>query len=115
VAPLLRVGRTACIAWDGTAGAMLVSVDGKPFVNIFPLDTPNAVQPGIEVGAGLFPTIRGHDCMIEYSLRGDLHLTPPSPDYRPFDQVQYMLAAPQDYPDPAPRPPLIPPPPSLFH
>ena len=82
----LREGATVCVAWDGAAEAMLVSVDGAPFVSPFPAGTP--VRPGAAAGAGLYPAIGGAEGMVmEYSMRGGLHLAPPSPDYRPFDQV----------------------------
>jgi hypothetical protein len=85
----LREGATVCVAWDGAGGAMLVSVDGAPFVAPFPHDAPaTAVRPGAAAGAGLFPAICGDEgCVVEYSMRGDLRLAPPSPDYLPFDKV----------------------------
>ena len=85
MAGFLREGATACVAWDSAAGSVLVSVDGAPFASIFPPDT---VRPSAAAGAALFPAICGIDgCVVEYSMRGDLSLTPPSPDYLPCSQV----------------------------
>ncbi len=83
VAPFLREGATICLAWDGAAGTMLLSIDGGPF------KAPDvAVRPNGVAGARLYPVINGHSgCVVEFSLRGELGLATPSPDYRPFDHV----------------------------
>ncbi len=85
----LREGATVCVAWDGEARSMLASVDGGPFLSPCPPDSPDAVVcPDAVVGAGLFPAMSGEfGCAVEYSMRGELGLTPPSPDYLPFDQA----------------------------
>ena len=70
---------------------MLVSVDGGPFASVF----SDGVCPGAAAGAGLYPVISGPEfCLggqfvVEWSLRGDLGLAPPSADYRPYDHVNH--------------------------
>ena len=80
MAPFLRVGATVCMAWDGAAGTLLLSVDGEPFQAY-----DFAVRSSADAGAGLFPVISAHSgCAVAYSMRGSLGLATPSPDYRPF-------------------------------
>jgi hypothetical protein len=84
---ILQDGATVCVAWDGAAGVMLMSVDGAPYFSPFPSDT-RAMRPSASVGAGLFPAICGFQgCVVEYSMYGDMCFTPPSPDYLPCAQV----------------------------
>ena len=91
MAGFLREGATACVAWDGAAGSVLVSVDGAPFASIFP---PGTVRPSAAAGAALFPAICGWEgCVVEYSVRGELGLAPPSRDYLPCAQVLPAHAA----------------------
>jgi hypothetical protein len=90
--PFLREGATVCVAWDGVAGIMLVSVDGAPFVAPFPPNIP--VRPSATAGAGLYPAISGdYGCVFEWSMSGGLGLAPPSEGYVPYAKV------------PPPRPP----------
>ena len=77
-------GATVCVAWDGVAGSMLVSVNSAPFAVVFP---PDAVRPCATAGAGLFPAIYGDEVVVEYSMCGDLGLAPPSHDFLPWAQV----------------------------
>ncbi len=98
----LRLGATACVAWDGAAGIMLVSVDGAPYVAPFPPDIP--VRPSATAGAGLYPAIWGNKgSVVEWSMSGGLGLVPPSADYVPYDTLNVRL------PLPPPPPPTHPP------
>ncbi len=90
----LRKGATACVAWDGESGTMLVSADGGPFTEVFAPSLgdppPTGVCPSGAAGVGLFPVIIGFKGSVaEYSMCGDMHLTPPSPDYRLCSQVSH--------------------------
>jgi hypothetical protein len=92
----MREGATVCVAWDGETGSMQVSVDGAPYVFIFPPDT---VRPSAAAGAALFPAIGGVcGCVVEYSMRGELGLAPPSPDYLPCYQVRALEFPAHDLP-----------------
>ncbi len=85
----LREGATLCVAWDGVAGIMLVSVDGAPYVAPFPPDAP--VLPSATVGAGLYPAISGaNGCVLEWSMSGGMGLAPPTADYAPFATLQVL-------------------------
>jgi hypothetical protein len=86
VAGFLREGATACVAWDCSSGSILVSVDGAPYVSLFPPDAP--VRPSAAAGAAMYPAICGfYGCVVEYSMQGGLGLVPPSPEYVPCSQV----------------------------
>ena len=90
------------MAWDGDAGAMLVSVDGGDFVAPFP---PDAVRPSAAAGAGLYPAICGEDgCVVEWSTTGGMGLAPPSPDYVPCCPVSDPDHTTPTYPAPLPFP-----------
>ncbi len=94
-----------CVAWDCPAGAMLASVGGAPHGAPFEAD----VIPGAAAGAGLFPAITGGGgCVVEYSVRGDLRLAPPSPDFVPFEQELPSRRSrdPASHP-PQPQPPVL--------
>jgi hypothetical protein len=76
------------MAWDGVAGSILVSVDGAPYAALF---RPDAVRPSAVAGAALFPAILGEGgFVVEYSMCGELGLTPPSSAYLPCAQVQTL-------------------------
>ncbi len=94
MAPFQREGAAVCVAWDGASGAILVSIDDSPFQATFPPDnTAAAALPGAAAGAGLFPAFSGDNgCVVEYSMRGELGLVPPSPDYIPCAQVQPAIS-----------------------
>ncbi len=105
LAKFSREGATVCVAWDGAAEAMLVSVDGAPFVAPFPPDSP--VGPSATTGAGLYPAVSGHGGgVVQWSLSGGLGLAPPSPDYAPF------LALEASPPQPNPHMSSVHPPPT---
>ncbi len=102
-----------CVAWDGAAGTILVSIDGAPYVAPFPTETP--VRPSATAGAGLYPAIWGDKgSVVEWSLSGGLVLAPPSADYAPYATLQ--VPPPPTFPHPhqahpaTPLPPSIPPP-----
>jgi hypothetical protein len=53
------------VAWDGSSGSLLASVDGAAFQPLF----PGGVAPGPVVGAGLFPAVSGiHGCRVRVNL-----------------------------------------------
>ena len=75
-----RAGALVGVAWDATAGALLVSVDGSDPVALF----PSGIAPGPAVGAGLFPAVSGQDgCRVRWNAAGPFRYPPPD-GFRPF-------------------------------
>ena len=75
-----RAGALVGVAWDATAGALLVSVDGSDLVTLF----PSGIAPGPAVGVGLFPAVSGKDgCRVRWNVRGPFRHPPPD-GFRPF-------------------------------
>jgi hypothetical protein len=71
------------IAWDGTAGKLLFSLDGADFTQI---PFPEPVTPNVVAGAALYPVFSGRGgCTVRYNMggtkQGKFQHNPPSTDY----------------------------------
>ncbi len=75
-----RAGAFVGVAWDATAGALLVSVDGSALAPVFPSD----VAPGPVVGAGLYPAVSGQEgCRVRWNVGQHSFRHPPPPGFLP--------------------------------